>query len=489
MFLAAVTGDEVVGVLGLGQRPVLRAISASDGTMRWTYPLPASQPDVLGLVAGDGVVIVEVGHNSAGPMQSPLVRVARRHRRSQRSPPMVAVGRRKYAETARCGTASNLVVTGDPLGTLNAREAHTGKRAWRRDRPATSAKATLLQYDEAVAADGSLLAVSYQCATRTTSQSLVERLDPADGTRIWEWSTPPLYGPLGEPLSVIGTASSPGAVFVTGHLPPKAKTLAGQLGRTFTWPSALGQSGQTTTVSLDAATGHPRWNEFGAGDSGNPNSQLVLADGAMCELAIEGFECPRRRHGRADPTDVHLRLQRSQPSPIRVRRICRAHSHVGRCRELDGEQQDGDRRPHADPRDESGRAPERRRWYGYGGWQPFQRLHRRCRPSRDRRHPSSVAPDRRRVVSDPRNQRYSPNLDLREIESSGQRCFLTRWRTIPLPQHVKTLTVAVAAGNFSASAVVASGAVSCWGDNEAGELGHGTVSKGSALPVSVKGLA
>ena len=147
----------------------------------------------------------------------------------------------------------------------------------------------MVLYDEGLVADGPLLAVSYQCSMPTTRRTLVQRLDVSSGTPVWEWSTPPLAGPLGQTFTVVGAAASGESVFVAGGVPPNARSLAAALGRHLTFPSGLGTPGQSTIVSFDAVSGRPRWNELGS--QFQYFGRMSLADGAMCESQTEGFEC------------------------------------------------------------------------------------------------------------------------------------------------------------------------------------------------------
>ena len=288
MVLPTVIDDEVVSFVGVGTHRVVRAVSAQAGTTRWTVALPGSEPDALELLAAQGVVVAVVGHDSGGRPNGPvaallLVIDARTGRQLWTQ----SIG--GFSQTPPVAIAANLVVTGDPLGNLNARNARTGVRAWHQARPATCPRAGVVLYDEAVVADGSLLAVSYQCSMPTTRRSLVERLDLASGTPTWTWTTPAIPGPLGVSLTVAGAAVQGNTVVLEGGIPPKPASLAASLGRATVFPSNLGTPGPSTVVSIDASTGHPRWNEFGS--EGYNFVQLTLVDDAVCESMSSGFEC------------------------------------------------------------------------------------------------------------------------------------------------------------------------------------------------------
>jgi len=115
---------------------------------------------------------------------------------------------------------------------------------------------------------------------------------------MWNWATPTLPGPFGGWLNVADATSAGGAVFATGAFPPNAPSLVGTLGRSTTWPSNLARTGQGTLVALDAATGRPRWNEFG--NEGYSFVQFTPADRALCESMAEGFQC--RDDSTGEPT-------------------------------------------------------------------------------------------------------------------------------------------------------------------------------------------
>ncbi|MGO9876578.1 MAG: PQQ-binding-like beta-propeller repeat protein [Acidimicrobiia bacterium] len=284
-----VIDDAVVGVVQTGEQSRLHAVSAATGKPLWTFTFPVAEPQTSGVLAAQGVVIAEVGHEvvgggPGGPIVTQLVVIDARsgarlwteHVGGRTQAPPVAI-------------ASGVVVLGDPVGTLIARNVRSGERVWQRSRPAMCPRAGPAQYDEALVADGPVLAVSYQCSFRTTSRSLVERLDLSSGTPAWEWTTVTLSGGFGGWLSVVGAASSGETVFASGQFPPKVPSLAGTLGRAMTWPSNLGSPGQGTLVSLDAATGRPRWNEFGS--ERYSFVQITFVDGAVCESMALGFQC------------------------------------------------------------------------------------------------------------------------------------------------------------------------------------------------------
>jgi outer membrane protein assembly factor BamB len=284
----------VVGVVQTGTASTLHAVSAATGKALWTYALPPTEPQTVRVLAAQGVVVAEVGREinsgeSSGPVIRQLVAIdahSGAHLWSEH-----VGGRTQHPPVA---IASGVVVLGDPVGTLVARNVRSGKHLWQRSRPATCPRAGPAQYDEALAADGPVLAVSYQCSFRSTSRSLVERLDLSSGTPMWNWATPTLPGPFGGWLNVVGVSSSSATVFASGGFPPKA-SLVGVLGRSRTWPWNLGQPGHGTLVALDDATGTPRWNEFGSEDGSFV--QITLVNGAVCESIVQGFQCRDDRTG------------------------------------------------------------------------------------------------------------------------------------------------------------------------------------------------
>src|SRR5580692_2159055 len=136
----------------LGKQSTLDAVSAASGKFLWTFALPVAEPQTLGVLAAQGVVIAEVGHTvgSAGGPESPIVTQ------------LVVVDARTGAhlwsehvggrtQTPPVAIASGVVVLGDPVGTLIARNVRSGRHLWQRSRPVGCPRAGPVQYDEAVA--------------------------------------------------------------------------------------------------------------------------------------------------------------------------------------------------------------------------------------------------------------------------------------------------------------------------------------------------
>jgi outer membrane protein assembly factor BamB len=291
-----VIDDAVVGVVQTGKQSTLHAVAAATGKPLWTYALPVAEPQTLGVSAAQGVVVAEVGYypiGSAGGPQSPIVTQ------------LVVVDARTGAhlwsehvggrtQTPPVAIASGVVVLGDPVGTLIARNVRSGRRVWQRSRPATCPRAGPVQYDEAVAADGSLLAVSYQCATHGNS-TLVQRLNVSTGVPLWQYPAPSVLPLEHNSVSVIGAAASGGVVVVAGTPYPP---FVSALGRGTSFPTGLAANGNEAIVALDATDGFPRWTEDGT--AGPDFVRISLTDHAICETASAGFEC--RDDATGEPT-------------------------------------------------------------------------------------------------------------------------------------------------------------------------------------------
>jgi hypothetical protein len=282
-----VVDDAVIGVVRSAALSVLHAVSAATGKGLWAFALPVADPQTLALIAAQSVVIAETGREvnsgpSGGPIITELVALDARsgaHLWSER------VGAR--TQNPPVAIAANLVVLGDPVGTLVARNARTGGLVWQRSRPPACPKAGPVQYDEGVAADGALLVASYQCATHGNHGTVVQRLDVSDGMPLWQWSTPELLAADDKWLTTVAAAASGNVVVLEGQIAPNAQPFAAALPRPTRWPSVLAPvGGIELLVALDAHSGHARWTELGG-----QQEQIILVDGAVCEIVSAGFEC------------------------------------------------------------------------------------------------------------------------------------------------------------------------------------------------------
>lgn len=313
---ACVIDGLVVGlVAGAGPVHELRAISERSGQTVWSVSLPAGYPDVLGMIAGDGVIVVKMGH-AVGKAPAAVVPVVTRDVIFD-----AADGRELWGAPVEGGAAArlqhqpmalsggDLLVTGDATGRLTARTTRSGATVWTRARPAScpQGRGSQESYDEAIAADGPLLAVSYQCHAQGHTFVEVRRVSPSTGKTRWRWAsthvpdTPQSF----VELSVLGVAAQGDTVLLGGQV-ARAGRLADMLPGKRRWPATLGPFGEgELLVALDAISGTPRWSE-----QGGQLETITMSDGAICETVTVGFECRDDRTGL--PSRPVVRTTRSE---------------------------------------------------------------------------------------------------------------------------------------------------------------------------------
>jgi hypothetical protein len=281
----AVADGAVTGFTRSDNRWSIDSVSVADGKPMWAVALPVAQPEPIGLISSDGVVIAEVGHSShsrsGGTTASDFIIVNARDGHPLWTAPIDGTWGRPAFVVSR-----GLFVTGDRLGRLSARKVRTGAIVWRRPRPVSCHQVGQLQYDEGLAADGSLMVASYQCLNHGIYSTLVQRLAVSNGTPIWQWTTPRVVPGEMDWLTVDAVAQSGNVVLLGGQIPPNAFKFAAALPRPSTSPSILGPVGNEVLVALDGDSGRPRWTEVGA-----QQEQISLTDGAVCESVSAGFEC------------------------------------------------------------------------------------------------------------------------------------------------------------------------------------------------------
>jgi outer membrane protein assembly factor BamB len=294
-----VAGDLVLG-LDLSHGPAeLQAVSALTGRPMWSTALPSSEPDVLGLSAGGGVALVEVGHNvgrapaAVIPTASELV-VFDAHSGRQLWGVSVAHGAARWMQRQPIAYSQGLIVMGNTTGGVIARNARSGAVVWRaRAAWCTQRTGRHRGYYDGLAADGRLLAVSYRCPTER--EVVVQRLDPYTGVRLWQWISPTLPSRSSVTLSVTAAAARGGVVLLSGQMvpPPAARRYLQRLPRLRMWPTSLGPFGESELLlALDARSGRPRWSELGG-----QQETITLTDGVACETDTVGFECRDDRSG------------------------------------------------------------------------------------------------------------------------------------------------------------------------------------------------
>jgi outer membrane protein assembly factor BamB len=265
------------------------AVRATTGAPVWAVMLPSSLPDILGLVPLGNVVVVEAGHD-IGHAPVAVLPVVTEFLGLDR-----ATGRQLWATaasgdyqqppvTAAETSAGPLLITGDPTGTVTARQATTGTIAWQA--PADCPLLVSGDYISpvALATDGSLITESVACDPLT----VIRRLDPATGKPRWAWRAPTSAGNL--TVSVSGVARDGAVVLVTGlGAPGGSKTTWHALGlpAPYPWPASLGgPRSEGFTFALDAATGRARW-----GQASNHHSEWYALTGrAVCAIP-GGIQC------------------------------------------------------------------------------------------------------------------------------------------------------------------------------------------------------
>ena len=274
-------GGTLLGVNG----QQVEAVSAATGAPLWTATLPASLPVILGLVPGKRVVIVEAGRQ-VGQAPAAVYPVV-----SEYVALDLATGAMRWAvpvggryQNPPIAVSGRFLLTGDPAGAVTARIAATGRIVWRDRRPAGCGQPPGDGPDNAglgLAADGPLLAASFDCGSRV----IVQRLDPATGTRLWTWRSMA----AGDPLLAVTAAARGGAgmVLIDGQIAPSAWPFTRRLPHAVAWPPALGPADNVNLiVALDAGDGRPGWSE-----TGGQLEMFAPTAGALCEVVDVGLEC------------------------------------------------------------------------------------------------------------------------------------------------------------------------------------------------------
>ena len=275
----------------------LDAFSALTGQPRWSASAPSSDPEILEMFAGGGVVVEELGGPNGFPAEEIIVkRDVIRDLRSGRELWSVGVPSRygAHLEDQPIVYVDGLVVIGGAAGGLTAYKAKTGAVVWHRGRPRSCPQGAPNHYDEGLAADAAVLAVSYFCPSH--QWALVQRLLPRTGAALWEWQSPAVKRDSLPPLSVEGVAAQGDVVVLSGHADvlPSPTLHPRDLPQPQSWPSRLGPLGAPVlTVALDADRGRPRWVALGpAGE------QVALGDGVACQSVVQGVQCRDDRTGR-----------------------------------------------------------------------------------------------------------------------------------------------------------------------------------------------
>lgn len=281
-----VVGDSVVGWQNDGGLTSVLAVDAATGRTRWSSRA-ANKDQVLHLAGDAHAVLVETGSvvDKQARAQMPVV--------TRMSLLDAGTGRLLWDapvvgdnQNPPIVLAAGLVVSGDPHGAVTARSDDSGAVVWQKARPAACAARANASYDEGLAADGSLLVVSFRC---TAGRVMVQRLLAATGAESWQWTSAAEPASAFVDLHATAAAVDGSVVVLTGQVgsPPFTGTFFAALPHPYEWPATLGPDGPIDSVlTLDAGTGRPRWSEVGA-----QQADLVLVAGRTCEAVSAGFEC------------------------------------------------------------------------------------------------------------------------------------------------------------------------------------------------------
>jgi hypothetical protein len=279
-----IDGGLVLSASFLAKPAGVVAVSAATGSTVWTADTPG-QLLAIGLVPGNGIVVLEAGHQY-GLMGAPGVTeyVALDLRTGRR---LWTAGAPYHFESPAIAISGNRVLTADLSGAITARQAATGRVLWRRQPPSGCWRRGPgpLASAIALAADQTQVAASFSC---DGYRALVQMLDPSTGGMSWSWQPPPSVGAQTD-FAVTGVASQGDVALLTGQDAPPAgpNPFARTIPRLYSWPTSLGPPDDIQVVlALDARTGRPRWIELGG--------QMVsytLTDAAVCETVSTGLEC------------------------------------------------------------------------------------------------------------------------------------------------------------------------------------------------------
>ena len=269
-------------LLGVDDQRV-KAISAMTGEPAWTAALPASLPDILGLIPATGVVVVAAGHSNGAALAMPVV--------TEYIALDLATGAMRWTapvtghyQSPPIAAAGQYVLTGDPAGSVTARAAATGAVIWRDSRPAGCPANNMPAVPGAgLAADGPVVIASYPCGRRIAAR----RFDAATGKVLWTWRSAAVASNVGLQVSVTAVGQDGDVALLAGEITPTTQPVVSRLPHAHAWPRALGPALDGAAVlALDATTGQPRWTE-----TGGQLEQFALTVGAACEVVNTGLEC------------------------------------------------------------------------------------------------------------------------------------------------------------------------------------------------------
>jgi outer membrane protein assembly factor BamB len=311
--VAAVNGQTVFTILG---SDCVLALDAASGHQQWSWAGPG-HPQIMGVTAGQGIVIVATGHFHGTP---PAAVYALTDRITALAPgtggELWSLAVSPDGQSVPAAVAGHDVIVTEANGTVAGLDAATGSRRWTDPLPAgcrppagtgqgPQPAAALLDATQAA------VTVGYQCP-------LVAAIDPATGAHRWTWRSPQNW-------SVEGQAPAGSAGHVLAFVVQGPGTAAP--GRA-TWPLPPGGYQTDQVVALSQATGHPLWElgnvpttagvygGSGAGPGSSATSGLSAGpgQGALCVDAPYAVECVTPQAG----TKLWQWLSPVAPDPANV---------------------------------------------------------------------------------------------------------------------------------------------------------------------------
>jgi outer membrane protein assembly factor BamB len=263
----------------------IRALSAATGAEAWSTALETKKdPNIVEIIPGNNVVVVETGHCFPSPA-APTVITGAHVLELTTGKELWSHPLQQTFDLPAIAVAADRVIIGDTDGTLTAYADRTGAIVWSRPRPrdCRTMNKALTDSPVSVAADGGQIVAAFLCEPN----EIVERMSPQSGAADWDWIGPRPSSGNGRRLDVVGTAVEGGVVLLAGGVFPSAESYAGTLPHPRSRPTELGPTlDGKLLVALDSTSGQPRWTE-----RGGQLESFVLTDGVVCESVRVGVEC------------------------------------------------------------------------------------------------------------------------------------------------------------------------------------------------------